>query len=94
MDNEDIITRLILEDLKFNQFLEGLQQYYVTIEYQPELPPLVARLMGRAPQEINDDWVDTYNHYMHMARGCAYHDDKMLLEIAGWCRKALAKLED
>lgn len=93
MTQEEIATRLILEDMKFNQFLAGLEAYYVTIEYQPELPPLVARLMGRSPQEINDNWVETYNHYLQIARRCTYHDTDTLMEVAKWCKEALGKVE-
>lgn len=86
---EDFVTLLILENMKFQQFLDQLEQLEVALEYQPDWLGLVARLYGIPFGQIPDYWLDTYESYIEQASACPYHDHEALLPLARACRDAL-----
>ncbi len=63
---EDLVIELILQDLKHNQLIYGLDRLNLDAGYChfPGILDLVQRLM-KVPEELMDDFADTYMDAMH-----------------------------
>ncbi len=63
---EELVIELILQDLKHNQLIYGLDRLNLDAGYCHFLGilDLVQRLMG-VPEELMDDFTDTYMDAMH-----------------------------
>ena len=66
MNNQKLITALLLQDMKHNQLVLGIEQLgFVSDDYHTlQIYDIVAELMGLQPGKISNKWSDIYLSYM------------------------------
>lgn len=61
MDNKDIAINVIVQDMRFNQYLSVLRKLGIEANnFEIELIGIVAKLMGKEEGDISDSWMELY----------------------------------
>ena len=91
MKTDELIIKLLVEDLKFHQVTLALRPLELSHEYSLDLISLVIELMmsNRTP---SDYWLNTYTDFMNRADECHFWNDKDLTLMATKCYLELKKV--
>lgn len=92
MNNQELITALLLKDMKHNQLVLGMEQLgFVGDDYHTlQIYDIVAGLMGLKPGTISNEWSDIY--FLFMEKAMEYDIEplgKNLIPLAEECYKKL-----
>lgn len=69
LENEKLIIRLIVQDIKHNQLVQGLSQLELDSDghYELEIVHIVSSLMGIPEGGIHETWGNTYDWFMEQS---------------------------
>lgn len=91
MNLADIITSLLLEEMRFHQYISALRKLGIEVyEFDPDLMSIVAKLMELTEEEFNDDWMELYVSEISKCENLPVVPmGKNLQELAKECYQAL-----
>ncbi len=84
MGKEELIIKLLVEDLKFHQMTLALQPLNMSQEYALDIVSIVATLM-LSNQSPSDSWLNIYTDYMNRADECHFWNNLALGSMAKEC---------
>jgi len=84
-----IILNLIVEDFNLQQLLQGMENMGFTSMNEYNFHKIVASLMDLDPDNIPENWLDTYFSFSEKACSAKFHDKQDLLILANRCLKEL-----
>lgn len=87
-----IILNLIVEDFCLQQLLTNMENIGFTASHEYNFHKILASLMDLDPDNIPDQWLNTYYKYYENASLLNYHDRKDLFILANKCLKDLVVL--
>ncbi len=91
MKKEELIIKLLVEDLKFHQMTIALKPLKLSHDHALDIVSIVARLMisSKSP---SDDWLNIYTSYMNRADECHFWNDMALSTMAQACYNELREV--
>ncbi|MGN6648172.1 MAG: hypothetical protein ACTHJT_16730 [Cytophaga sp.] len=87
-----VMLNLIVEDFCLQQFLNGMENIGFTTSSEYNFHKILASLLDLDPENIPDEWLNTYYKYYDTACQLNYHDKKDLFILANKCLKELIVL--
>jgi len=85
--NKDIIIKLLIQDMKHEQLINGMQQLgFESDMHGTDISTIVATLMGIAEDNISEDWMNVYLSFIRKAKEYTISDSgTTLLSLAETC---------
>ena len=88
MEKDELIIKILAEDLKFHQMTLALKPLKIGHEYSLDLVSIVVKLM-LADKAPTDNWLNTYADFMNRADECHFWNDLALKTMATECYNEL-----
>lgn len=94
--SKELITNLILQDLRHHQLIAGLHQARLYVDvHDLDIMEIVAQLMGISCERLSDQWSEMYFRFMDRAAEYEVTNRGKALEpLAEECYRFMAALTD
>ena len=92
MTNENLIIKLLVEDLKFNQVNLALRTICAMEDQSLDIVSIIAELMNIDEFDVSNQWLDVYTSTMGRADQHPLWNDEALTQEARNCLEQLKSL--
>ena len=90
INQKDIIVEIIVQDMRFNQYIAALRKLDIEVYFDLDLMTVVANLMGINKENMTDSWMELYVTELSKCENVSIEPlGKNLYPLAEECYEAL-----